>query len=102
MLQDLIKIELDINNECSECGIKCRSPIKSKLTSILSTIIHGVHELADIVEWIKEEAEGSVIIDEAKITMNCMLETKRVVICFHLENLIASFIGFPKIKCIQV
>ena len=75
--------------------------IKTKL-SILSTIIHGVHELADIAEWIKEQTEGSVIIDEDKITINCMLEMKRVVISFDLENLIASLIGFTNTKCIQV
>ena len=54
-------------------------------------------ELTDIVELIKEETEGNVIIEPDKNTMKCFMEIKQGAISSDKENSIASSLGFRKI-----
>ena len=68
-----------------------------KVPLLYSTITPGAYELTDIVELIKEETEGSVIIETDKNTMKSLMEIKQGAISFDIENSIASLLGFRKI-----
>ena len=64
---------------------------------LYSTITPGAYELTDIAELIKEETDGNVIIEPDKNTMNCLMEIKEGALSFHIENSLASLLGFRKI-----
>ena len=64
---------------------------------LYSTITPGAYELTDILELIKEESDGNVIIEPDKNTMKCLMEIKQGALSFDIENSIASLLGFRKI-----
>ena len=64
---------------------------------LYSTITPGAYELTDIAELIKEEIDIIVIIEPDKNTMKCLMEIKQGALSFHIENSIASLLGFRKI-----
>ena len=91
-------------NTNTNCSSNFRSNIKStpnyhkNRTPILySTIILGAYDLSEIAELIKEEANGSVILEPDKNTMKCRMELKQGALSFDVENSIAPLLGFGKI-----
>ena len=64
---------------------------------LYSTITPGGYKLTDIVELIKEETEGNVIIEPDKNTMKYLMEIKQSAISFDIENSKASLLEFRKI-----
>ena len=65
-------------------------------THILA-IIPGAYEILEIAELIKEETNGSVIIESDKNTMKSLMEVKQGAINFDIENSIAPLLGFRQI-----
>ena len=62
-------------------------------TRILA-VIAGAYELIEIAELIKEETNGSVIIEPDRNTMKSLMEIKQGAINFDIRNSTASILGF--------
>ena len=64
-------------------------------TRILA-VIPGAYELIEIVELIKKETNGNVMIDPHKNTMKSLMEIKQGATNFDIANSIAPLLGFRK------
>ena len=56
----------------------------------------GSYELTDIADIIKQETNNKILLQVDKNTMKCKMEVLQGVFNFHVENSVASLLGFDE------